>query len=566
MIYHRILVVGGGLAGLRAAIAASENNTDVAVISKVHPVRSHSLAAQGGINAALANNPKGKNDNPRLHAFDTVKGSDFLADQDAVMTMTEQALPIIYEMEHWGCPFSRTDDGKIAQRPFGGAGFPRTCYCADKTGHVLLHTLYEQIVRLEIPVYEEYMVIALVVEDNLCRGVVTINMRTGELVPMMAEAVIFGTGGAGRAYKNTTNAVISTGLGMAIPYWAGIPLKDMEFVQFHPTTLFGTNILMTEGARGEGGYLLNNKGERFMQKYAREAMELAPRDIVSRSIQTEINEGRGFENAYVHLDLRHLGAEKIMDRLPGIWDIAVHFAGVDATKEPIPVQPGQHYSMGGIDCNADGETVIKGVYAAGECACVSVHGANRLGGNSLLETIVFGALAGKAAVKYATSKKEFRKGEAAILAKVKEQENKLSQICSSNGKEKYAVIRDELGSTMAEKAGIFRKEAEMKQGFAKVKELQARFKQAQLTYTGKKMNLDLVWYLELEGNLASAEAILAGAITRTESRGSHSRTDYPKRDDANWLKHTIAEYTPDGAKLSYKPVTLGIFTPEERKY
>jgi succinate dehydrogenase / fumarate reductase flavoprotein subunit len=259
VIYHRILVVGGGLAGLRAAIAASEYNTDVAVVSKVHPVRSHSLAAQGGINAALANNPKGKHDTPKLHAFDTVKGSDFLADQDAVMIMTEQALPIIYEMEHWGCPFSRTDDGKIAQRPFGGAGFPRTCYCADKTGHVLLHTLYEQIVRLEIPVYEEYMVIALVVEDNVCRGVVALNMRTGELEPMMAEAVIFGTGGAGRAYKNTTNAVISTGLGFAIPYWAGISLKDMEFVQFHPTTLVGTNILMTEGARGEGGYLLNNR-------------------------------------------------------------------------------------------------------------------------------------------------------------------------------------------------------------------------------------------------------------------------------------------------------------------
>jgi succinate dehydrogenase / fumarate reductase flavoprotein subunit len=303
-----------------------------------------------------------------------------------------------------------------------------------------------------------------------------------------------------------------------------------------------------------------------MQRYAREAMELAPRDIVSRSIQTEINEGRGFENAYVHLDLRHLGGEKIMDRLPGIWDLSVHFVGVDPIKEPIPVQPGQHYTMGGIDCNAKGETIIKGVYAAGECACVSVHGANRLGGNSLLETIVFGALAGKAAVQYATSKKEMRKGESAMLAKVKEQQQKIDQFFSVKGNNKSATIRDELGATMLEKAGIFRKESEMKQGFEKIKELQARFNQAQLSYTGKKMNFDLVWHLELEGNLAIAEAIMAGAIARTESRGSHFRTDYSKRDDANWLKHTIAEFTSDGAKLSYKPVTLGIFTPEERKY
>lgn len=566
MIYNRILVVGGGLAGLRAAIAASENNMNVAVVSKVHPVRSHSLAAQGGINAALANNPKGTHDNPKLHAFDTVKGSDFLADQDAVMTMTQEAIPRIYEMEHWGCPFSRTEDGRIAQRPFGGAGFPRTCYCADKTGHVLLHTLYEQSIKHEIPIYEEYMVIALVVEDGTCRGVIALNLQTGTIEPMMAEAVIFGTGGAGRIYRNTTNAHISTGLGMAIPYWAGIPLKDIEFVQYHPTTLFGKNILITEGARGEGGYLVNNRGERFMERYARDAMELAPRDIVSRSIQTEIKEGRGFENAYVHLDLRHLGAEKIMERLPGIWDIAVHFAGVDPIKEPIPVQPGQHYSMGGIDCNADGETCVTGFYAAGECACVSVHGANRLGGNSLLETIIFGARAGDAAVRHVSAKKATRKGESVLLAKAKEQEAKISRWLSNKGKEKSAVIRDELVSMMVEQAGIFRNEQDMKSGFQKVKELQNRFKEVQLLYTGKKMNFDIVWHLELEGNLAVAEAILAGAISRTESRGSHYRIDYPIRDDSNWLKHTVASHTPEGAKLSYKPVTLGIFEPEERKY
>ncbi|MDI6782522.1 MAG: FAD-binding protein [bacterium] len=566
MIYHKVIVVGGGLAGLRAAIAVSEHNLDVAVVSKVHPVRSHSLAAQGGINAALGNHPKGRHDTPRLHAFDTVKGSDFLADQDAVMSMTEEAIPRIYEMEHWGCPFSRTVDGKIAQRPFGGAGFPRTCYCADKTGHVLLHTLYEQTGRHEIPVYEEYLITALVVEDGTCRGIIALDLRSGKLEPMIAEAVIFATGGAGRVYRNTTNAHISTGLGMAIPYWAGIPLKDIEFVQYHPTTLYGTNILITEGARGEGGYLLNNRGERFMEKYARDAMELAPRDIVARSVQTEIDEGRGFEKVYVHLDLRHLGAEKIMERLPGIWDLAVHFAGVDPIKEPIPVQPGQHYTMGGIDCNADGATLVDGFYAAGECACVSVHGANRLGGNSLLETIVFGARAGDAAVRYVATKKTSRKGEPVLLAKTKEQEAKIQRFFAVKGTEKSAGIKDELAFTMIEKAGIFRTESEMKEGEQKVKELQLRFQQAQLINFGLRFNFDLFWHLELEGNLAVAEAILAGAIARTESRGSHSRRDYPKRDDANWLKHTIAEHTPDGAKLRYKPVTLGIFEPEERKY
>ncbi|MCX7919768.1 MAG: FAD-binding protein [bacterium] len=566
MIYHKVIVVGGGLAGLRAAIAVSEHNMDVAIVSKVHPVRSHSLAAQGGINAALGNHPKGRYDTPQLHAYDTIKGSDFLADQDAVMIMTEEAIPRIYEMEHWGCPFSRTVDGKIAQRPFGGAGFPRTCYCADKTGHVLLHTLYEQTIRHEIPVYEEYMVIALVVEDNTCQGIITLDLRSGKIEPMMAEAIIFGTGGAGRVYRNTTNAYISTGLGMAIPYWAGIPLKDMEFVQYHPTTLYGTNILITEGARGEGGYLLNNRGERFMEKYARDAMELAPRDIVARAIQTEIDEGRGFEKAYVHLDLRHLGQEKIMERLPGIWDIAVHFAGVDPIKKPIPVQPGQHYTMGGIDCNADGETRVAGFFAAGECACVSVHGANRLGGNSLLETIVFGARAGNAAVNYVTNKKANRKGKDILLLKAKEQEKKLNDFFQVNGTERTAAIKDELAFTMVEKVGIFRTEAEMKDAEQKIKELKERFKKAQIAEFGLRFNFDLVWHLELEGNLAVAEAIVAGALARTESRGSHFRRDFPKRDDTNWLKHTIAEYTLEGPKLSYRPVTLGIFELVERKY
>lgn len=421
MIYHEAIVVGGGLAGLRAAIELNRNNVRVAIISKVHPIRSHSVAAQGGINASLGNHPRGLYDNWEKHAFDTVKGSDYLADQDAVIRMTKEAAERIYEMEHWGCPFSRTSEGKIAQRPFGGAGFPRTCYAADKTGHALLHTLYQQIIkfkqaaeRKEITIYEEWLVTDLVVEDGICVGVIALDIVSGRLEAFQSGAVIFATGGAGRIYGRSTNALINTGMGMAIPYWTGVPLKDMEFIQFHPTTLLGKNILITEGCRGEGGYLLNNKGERFLEKYndSKKDMEVAPRDIISRNIMYEIMAGGGFDNSYVHLDLTHLGEEKIAKRLPGIRDASMEFVGVDPVTAPIPIQPGQHYTMGGIDCNTECETSIKGFYAAGEAACVSVHGANRLGGNSLLDTIVFGAIAGSNAARYVQDL-ESRKGESA---------------------------------------------------------------------------------------------------------------------------------------------------------
>lgn len=565
MIHHQVIVVGGGLAALRAAIAAQED-TDVAVLSMVYPVRSHSGAAQGGINGALANNPDGRDDTPEKHCFDTVRGSDYLADQDAAEVMTREAPNCIYEMEHWGVPFSRFDDGTIAQRPFGGAGFPRTCYCADKTGHVLLHTMYEQCVRRGVTFYPERMVVSLAVEDGSCHGVIAMNMITGELEAFQGEAVFFGTGGSGRVYARSTNAIINTGLPMAQAYWAGVSLKDMEFVQFHPTTLFGTNVLMTEAARGEGGYLINAEGERFMARYTPKVMELAPRDITSRSIQTEILEGRGFENEYVYLDLRHLGKEKIMERLPGIRDLAMSFVGVDPIEKPIPIQPGQHYTMGGIDTDVNGETKLKGFYAAGECACVSVHGANRLGGNSLLDTIVFGKLAGQRIAKRMMEGSLPFGNPTVVQRTLAEVEAKIKKMTSGEGGEKVAQVREEMQQTMFFKVGVYRERGDMLEAVDKVAELQERFTKTGLTYRGTRFNLELMKKLELEGMLSLAEVIAKGALAREESRGSHSRRDFKERDDATWLKHTMATFTPEGAKLSYSPVTITKYQPEARKY
>lgn len=566
MIFHDVLIIGGGLAGLRAAVEAAGAKADVAVISKIHPMRSHSGEAQGGINASLANVEKGKDDNPEKHCYDTVKGSDFLGDQNAAEILTAMAQKMIFEMEHWGCPFSRTPEGKIAQRPFGGAGYPRTCYATDKTGLYLLQTAYEQSIKHNVKFYDEWVVFSLAYKDNTCYGVIAMDLTSGELQAIGANAVIFTTGGIGRIYGNTTNAITNTGLAVAIPYWAGVPLKDAEFIQFHPTSLAKTNILMTEGCRGEGGHLKNKDGERFMSRYVSEkVMELGPRDIVARSIQTEINEGRGFPDGTVHLDLTHLGAAKIMERLPGIRDICLSFIGIDPIQTPIPILPGMHYTMGGIDTDNDGQTVMHGFLAAGECACVSPHGANRLGGNSLLETVVFGARAGAKASQVVKDKPKTPKSDV-LNESLKKMEGHLQNLKKGSGKENPYQIKKELADLMPVHFGLFRKEDEMKKGVEKIKALKERFKKTRPAYGGKRFNFDLLWMMEVNGNLDAAEAIGDCALARTETRGSHYRTDFNKRNDKNWLKHSLATYTPKGPQLSYKDVVITKWQPEERKY
>jgi len=565
LLSHDILVIGGGLTGLRAAVEARRAGLDVALLSKVHPLRSHSVAAQGGINAALGNSPAPVKDSWENHAFDTIKGSDYLADQDAVEVMCQEGVERVIEMEHWGTLFSRMEDGRIAQRPFGGAGFPRTCYAADRTGHNLLHVLYEQATGLQIPVYEEWYALALVVDDGRCTGVIGFDFFKGKILPIHTRSIILATGGYGRIYLKSTNALINTGSGCYLAYQAGVPLKDMEFVQFHPTSLYGTNILITEAARGEGGFLFNAKGERFMERYAPKLMELGPRDIVARGIQTEIDEGRGFEGGYAHLDLRHLGKEKIMDRLPGIRQISIDFAGIDPVRERIPVQPAQHYSMGGIDTNPDGETSLPGLYAAGECACVSVHGANRLGGNSLLETIVFGARAGKKASR-GIGKEKHSPNQRAFQENLRAFHSKLEELFERRREEPCFRLRDELRTLMTSRVGIFRKESDLLSAKKKISELKERLNHVGVEQKDIAFNYEIIQYLELEGMLHIAEVIVEGSLARKESRGSHFRLDHPHRDDEHWLRHTMAYKTPEGPKLEYKKVAITSYPPKERNY
>ncbi len=564
MIEHDVLVVGGGLAGLRAAVGLCQQY-NVAVVSRVHPVRSHSGAAQGGVNAALGNAPEGRDDSPERHAFDTVKGSDYLADQSAVVEMCRMAPEAINEFEHWGAPFSRLPDGRIAQRPFGGGGFPRTCYAADRTGHLLLHTLYEQIVKHRVRVYDERVVTRIAVDDGQYHGLVLLNLKTGRFEGLASKFCVFATGGYGRAYRNSTNALINTGSGIGAALRAGIALKDLEFVQFHPTTQFGTNILITEGARGEGGHLLNNQGQRFMDQYASSAMELAPRDIVARAIQTEINQGRGFEGGYVHLDLRHLGKQLICKRLPGIRQISIDFGGVDPVDEPIPVQPGQHYSMGGIDTDVTGRTNVPNFYAAGECACVSVHGANRLGGNSLLDTIVFGRLAAEAiAGRFADFD---RKPDTSLVeAGVRSQIERVERLSGRGDGVPHYEIRDRLRTLCTEKVGIFRNREDLAEAVRQIGLLRRQYRDVTLKTAPGPFNLEIVNLLELESLLSLAEITARGALARQESRGSHSRTDFPDRNDAEWLSHSIARMEGDEVVLSYADVDVSRYEPQQRTY
>lgn len=565
MITHDILVVGGGLAGLAAALTA-DPNLSLAIVSRVHPLRSHSVAAQGGINAALGNTPEGKDDNWEKHAFDTIKGSDYLADQAAAEMMCREAVPTIYEMEHFGVPFSRSPSGGIAQRPFGGAGFPRTCYAADRTGLVIAHTLYEQSLRKKIKVYSEALVTKLIVEHGRCVGVVIYDLASGQIMPIRARAVIFATGGYGRVYLRTTNAYINHGSGIGMAYRAGVALKDMEFVQFHPTAIYPKNILITEAARGEGGYLLNNKGHRFMADYAPSAMELAPRDIVARAIQTEVAKGNGFENEYVHLDLRHLGEKTIDKRLPSVREICIKFAGIDPVEQPIPIQPAQHYSMGGIDVDVRCASSLPGFYAAGECACVSVHGANRLGGNSLLETVVFGKIAGREASNFVRGLEGKDGSEKGLLDEALAEKEKIDGwMDRTSGKMAHHLLND-LKVVMSDKVGIFRTEKQLQEALDEIREIREDYRRAFISGQCLRYSQAVVNLVEFGYMVDLTEVITLGALLREETRGSHYRLDHPKRDDQNWLKHTLVSWKDGEPEVSYRDVQITKYQPQERKY
>ncbi|TFG80302.1 MAG: succinate dehydrogenase flavoprotein subunit [Chrysiogenales bacterium] len=569
--YHKIdaVIVGAGLAGLRAALEVAKSGLAAAVISKVYPTRSHSGGAQGGIAAALANVSE---DSLESHMFDTIKGSDYLADQDIIERFVNEALKTVYEFEHMGVPFSRTEDGRINQRPFGGHSSPRACFAQDVTGHVLLHTLYEQCLQHNVLFFNEFQVLSLLVSDDVSRGLVAWDIRNGGLHIFHARAVLLATGGYGRAWKITSNAHANTGDGVALVLEAGLPLEDMEFVQFHPTGLYKHGILLSEAARGEGAYILNDKGERFMKTYAAAKMELAPRDVVSRAEQTEINEGRGIGGKdYVYLDLRHLGRQKILERLPQIYDLALNYLKVDGIKEAIPIQPTAHYSMGGIPANVRTEvikdaagTVVKGLYTAGEASCLSLHGANRLGTNSLQDAATFGRIAGIHMTEFCREN-----NFAGLPAQPLEvAQGKIDRLWNGQGQERHAPIREKLQENMTKYLGVFRNQDDMLKMLVMIKELQERYRQVTVDDHGDAFNLDLIEALELENLLSFSEVIVEGALARQESRGAHFRSDFPKRNDGEWLKHTLA-WRRDGKivlDFSKGVVIYPQYQPQERKY
>ncbi len=554
---HDVIVVGAGLAGMRAALAAQAAGGDVAIISKVYPVRSHSNAAQGGINAALA-----PEDSWESHAYDTVKGSDYLGDQEAIEILAREAPGAIIELEHMGVVFSRDEEGRLGSRNFGGATHARTYFVGDFTGQAILHVLYEQLVKSGIRTYNEFFVTQLLRDAHgAVAGVLALDMRSGELHQFHASAVVLCTGGMGRVFEPSTNALICTGDGTALAYRAGAPLMDMEMVQFHPTTLKSNGALISESARGEGGYLINRLGERFMSKTAPNKMELASRDVVSRAEQVEINEGRSVDGC-VFLDLRHLGAAKIMERLPQIRELALEFAGADMITDPVPICPGMHYQMGGVRTDVHGATAVPGLFAAGECACVSVHGGNRLGANSLLETVVFGRRAGVAAAAAAAGRPRPTLSESLL----RDGRRALDGLLARPEGERAAALRLEMGHTMTRQVGVFRTEATLREAEGSMAELRQRWARVSVGDKGRLFNQALVGALELDFMLDLARCVVAAALARTESRGAHTRLDHPARDDANWLKHILCYPGDGGPRLETAPVSITRWQPQERVY
>ena len=575
MLEHDVLIVGSGLAGMRAALEVSNDpSLDVAILSKVHPLRSHSGAAQGGIAASLGNSAE---DSWDLHMFDTVKGGDYLVDQNAAELLTREGPENIFELEHMGCAFSRDDQGRVAQRRFGGHTAPRACYAADRTGHAVLTVLFEQLLRRGVKVYSEWYALDLIIKDRVCHGIVAYDILTGQIEAIAAKAVMFGTGGYGRAFRVTTNAFASTGDGVVMAYRSGIPLEDMEFVQFHPTGLQGSGILLSEAARGEGAHIVNSEGERFMRDYAPERMELAPRDIVARAAQSEIEAGRGVTELRdsVFMDLRPIGEERIRYALPSVMHLARDFAGIDPLLAPVPIQPTAHYSMGGIPCDIHGQVRLKdqdeapivGFFAAGEASCVSVHGANRLGTNSLLEAVVFGRRSGRGIldVVHDLAPTSIDEGD------MQRATGEVDKLLRADGPEKIGKIRAELRDTMMDKCGVFRTEEQLGEALAEVKAYQERYTRSSIDDHGQTFNTDLLDAVELGHMLEYAEVIVRGAIARQESRGGHARRDFPTRDDDNWFKHTLAYREADGPRLEYCAVNMApqfreAFPLEERTY
>jgi fumarate reductase flavoprotein subunit len=565
---YDLLIVGGGLAGIRAAIAAVESDPrlSVALVSKVYPMRSHTVSAEGGA-AAVLREP----DSFEGHAFDTVKGSDYLADQDVVEIFVREAPIEIIQLEHWGCPWSREPDGRISVRPFGGMTTWRTCFAADKSGFHMLHSAFQTSLKYpQIERFDEFFVTKLIVEDGRCEGVIGFDVRSGEIQSLAARAVILATGGNGRIYAFTTNGSICTGDGMALAYRAGVPLKDMEFVQFHPTGMPSTGILITEAVRGEGGYLINEKGERFLSRYVPGKMELGPRDIISRAMVTEFEAGRGFSGQYgnyMHLDVRHLGEKVIDEKLPFMRELGNEFLGIDIVKDPLPVRPVEHYMMGGVDADASGATPMPGLYAAGECANVGLNGANRLGSNSLPECLVFGAAAGRAAAQYARDQRAPTGNPIRGLVRDEERRVEKTFLDSYAGDQRVGEIREDLQRAMDWGVGVFRTHDALEQVVEELQVLRRRFARARLDDHSRTFNTELVAALELDFMLDGAETIVQSALARRESRGSHARRDFPDRDDDRFLAHTLAHYRAgQPPRLEYRPVRITQWVPQARTY